>query len=103
MPVGCSRFSRRCNLIIDLYFPWLGKFGPRLSRSHLNSAVKLGCSGTNFLPILYATALVVFWLLRKGSVLRDRRFLELRAEAVHFEMLADSKRRQAALLEGKHQ
>ena len=45
VPVGCSRFSRCCYLISALSLPLLeGSFGPGLCRSHLNSAVELGCS-----------------------------------------------------------
>jgi hypothetical protein len=39
---GCSRFIRCCYLIIDLCSPFRGT-GPGPSRSHLISAVKLGC------------------------------------------------------------
>src|SRR5579862_2426092 len=46
VPVGCSRFSRCCYLISALRFLCPGKFGPGLSRSHLNSAVEPGCSVT---------------------------------------------------------
>jgi hypothetical protein len=41
--VGCTRFSRCCYLIIDLGSPLSRGVGPGLSRSHLNSAVELGC------------------------------------------------------------
>ena len=48
--VGRSRFSRCCHLIIDLHSPLQeGSWAPGLSRSHLNSAVKLGRSVTNSL------------------------------------------------------
>ena len=48
--VGCSRFSRRCHLVIVLFLTfWVG-IGRRTCRSHLNSAVKLGCSVTNSVP-----------------------------------------------------
>ena len=44
VPVGCSRFSRCCNLRIVLDSPLTREVGPGLGRSHLNSAVELGCS-----------------------------------------------------------
>src|SRR6202521_2399317 len=50
VPVGCSRFSRCCYLIIDLCYHLFG--GSRalgLSRSHLDSAVELGCPDRNSL------------------------------------------------------
>jgi hypothetical protein len=48
--VGCSRFSRCCYLISDLASP-SRESGPGLGRSHLNSAVELGCRAqTLFLP-----------------------------------------------------
>src|SRR6267143_4248064 len=40
---GCSQFSRCCYLIIDLGFRLSMEVGPGLSRSHLISAVELGC------------------------------------------------------------
>src|SRR3984957_3605374 len=44
VPVGCSRFSRCCYLIIDLSSHRFGESrAPGLSRSHLDSAVELGC------------------------------------------------------------
>src|SRR5580700_581674 len=44
VPVGCSRFSRCCYLIIDLCsHRYCGSWAPGLSRSHLDSAVELGC------------------------------------------------------------
>jgi hypothetical protein len=44
VPGGCSRFSRCCYLIIDLSSHRFGESrAPGLSRSHLDSAVKLGC------------------------------------------------------------
>src|ERR1700733_1054844 len=44
VPVGCSRFSRCCYLIIDLSsHRFCGSWAPGLSRSHLDSAVELGC------------------------------------------------------------
>src|SRR5580658_4146849 len=44
VPVGCSRFSRCCYLRIDLSSHLFGEsWAPGLSRSHLNSAVELGC------------------------------------------------------------
>src|SRR3974390_3075762 len=47
---GCSRFSRCCYLIIDLSSHLFGgSQAPGLSRSHLDSAVELGCSITNSL------------------------------------------------------
>ena len=43
-------FSRCCHLIIDPRFLlYEGSLGPGLSRSHLNSAVELGCSVKNSL------------------------------------------------------
>jgi hypothetical protein len=41
--VGCTRFSRCCYLIIDLVPPFEGNWS-RTCRSHLISAVELGCS-----------------------------------------------------------
>src|ERR1700686_577154 len=42
---GCSRFSRCCYLRIDLCsHRFCGSWAPGLSRSHLDSAVELGCS-----------------------------------------------------------
>src|SRR5271165_2867933 len=47
---GCSRFSRCCYLIIVLSSHLFGgSRAPGLSRSHLDSAVKLGCSDRNSL------------------------------------------------------
>jgi hypothetical protein len=42
VPGGCSRFSGCCYLSIDLCFPSSREAGPGLSRSHPDSAVKLG-------------------------------------------------------------
>src|SRR6202140_2604700 len=48
--VGCSRFSRCCYLIIDLCSHRFGeRWAPGLSRSHLDSAVELGCRDRNSL------------------------------------------------------
>src|SRR6202158_2042763 len=48
--VGCSRFSRRCYLIIDLSSHLFGgSWAPGVSRSHLDSAVELGCTDRNSL------------------------------------------------------
>jgi hypothetical protein len=41
--VGCTRFSRCCYLVIDLVPPFEGNWS-RTCRSHLISAVELGCS-----------------------------------------------------------
>ena len=41
--VGRTRFSRCCYLSIDLGSPLSMGVGPGVSRSHLNSAVELGC------------------------------------------------------------
>src|ERR1700674_4757277 len=50
VPVGCSRFSRCCYLIIDLCsHRYCGSWAPGLSRSHLDSAVELGCRDWNSL------------------------------------------------------
>src|SRR6202166_2155325 len=47
---GCSRFSRCCYLIIDLSSHRFGESrAPGLSRSHLDSAVELGCPDRNSL------------------------------------------------------
>ena len=47
---GCSRFSRCCYLIIDLFSHRFGESrAPGLSRSHLDSAVELGCRDRNSL------------------------------------------------------
>ena len=44
MPGGCSRFGRCCYLIIVLSSHLFGEsWAPGLSRSHLNSAIELGC------------------------------------------------------------
>src|SRR5580658_1074306 len=49
---GCSRFSRCCYLIIDLSSHRFGESrAPRLSRSHLDSAVELGCPDPNSKPL----------------------------------------------------
>src|SRR5580765_8152742 len=48
--VGCSRFSRCCYLIIDLSSHRFGESrAPGVSRSHLDSAVELGCPDRNSL------------------------------------------------------
>src|SRR5437899_5190142 len=47
--VGCTRFSRCCYLIIDLCSPLFEGNWSRHCRSHLISAVELGCSDTIFL------------------------------------------------------
>src|SRR6266481_1830985 len=44
--VGCTRFSRCCYLIIDLTPLFRREVGPGVSRSHLISAVELGCLDT---------------------------------------------------------
>src|SRR5262249_16795242 len=41
VPVGCSRFSRCCHLIIDLGSISKIEVGPGVSRSHRNSALEL--------------------------------------------------------------
>ena len=47
---GCSRFSRCCYLISVLSSHLFGgNWAPGVSRSHLVSAVELGCSDQNFL------------------------------------------------------
>ena len=46
---GCSRFSRCCYLIIDLSSPFGEGWAPGLDRSHLDSAVELGCTDRNSL------------------------------------------------------
>src|SRR4030088_926516 len=43
---GCSQFSRCCYLIIDLGSRLSMEAGPGVGRSHLISAVELGCSDT---------------------------------------------------------
>src|SRR6266550_167296 len=44
--VGCSRFSRRCHLIIVLFLTfWVG-----IGRRHLSQSPKLGGSVTNSVP-----------------------------------------------------
>jgi hypothetical protein len=61
---GCSRFSRRCYLISVLSSHLFGgNWAPGVSRSHLDSAVELGCSDQNFLG--HGTH--GLWLLRSGS------------------------------------
>src|SRR5208282_2237871 len=53
--VGCTRFRRCCYLISDLCFPLAKETGPGLSRSHLLSAVELGCLHTlSLLPFFFA-------------------------------------------------
>src|ERR1700686_4759385 len=53
---GCSRFSRCCYLIIDLFSHRFGESrAPGLSRSHLDSAGELGCPGRNPLRPLPAS------------------------------------------------
>ena len=47
--VGRTRFSRCCYLIIDLCSPLFEENWARHCRSHLNSAVELGCSDRNSL------------------------------------------------------
>src|ERR1700730_1460708 len=59
---GRSQYSRCCYLIIDLGFRLSMEAGPGTWRSHLISAVELGCSNP-----LYATALTTLWLFRSGS------------------------------------
>src|ERR1700676_3256551 len=50
VPGGCSRFSRCCYLRIDLCsHRFGGSWAPGLSRSHLDSAVELGCRDRNSL------------------------------------------------------
>ena len=50
VPGGCSRFSRCCYLIIVLSsHPFGESWAPGLSRSHLDSAVELGCPDRNSL------------------------------------------------------
>src|SRR6202165_5924594 len=50
VPGGCSRFSRCCYLRIDLSSHRFGEsWAPGLSRSHLDSAVELGCPDRNSL------------------------------------------------------
>jgi hypothetical protein len=50
VPGGCSRFSRCCYLIIDLSSHLFGgSWAPGVSRSHLDSAVELGCPDRNSL------------------------------------------------------
>src|SRR5882762_2312731 len=53
---GRSQFSRCCYLIIDLGSRLSMEVGPGLSRSHLISAVELGCLDLflSFLSFLYA-------------------------------------------------
>jgi hypothetical protein len=49
---GCSRFSRCCYLIIDLSSHRFGESrAPELGRSHLDSAVELGCPDRNSKPL----------------------------------------------------
>jgi hypothetical protein len=50
--VGCTRYSRCCHLVIDLCSPLSKETGPGVSRSHLISAVKLGCLDTLFFSLL---------------------------------------------------
>src|SRR5580692_2083027 len=49
---GCSRFSRCCYLISVLCSHLCGgSWAPGLSRSHLDSAVELGCRDRNSKPL----------------------------------------------------
>src|SRR3979490_1226557 len=59
---GRSQFSRCCYLIIDLGSRLLTEAGPGVRRSHLISAVELGCSN----PTLRHSA-HHWWLFRSGS------------------------------------
>ena len=85
MQVGCTRFSRCCYLIIDLRHPSLrGKAGPGVSRSHLISAVELGCLDTlSLLPFFgsaqefVATRMLGYFLKHDEFGLGDRHALGL--------------------------
>src|ERR1700733_6436315 len=80
VPVGCSRFSRCCYLIIDLSSPrFWGSWAPGLSRSHLDSAVELGCPDRNSLghfPHRFLT--IVQWFVHLSAypqpMQQDRQF-----------------------------
>ena len=57
---GCSQFSRCCYLIIDLGSCLSTEAGPGVGRSHLISAVELGCLDT--ISLLSFVALLFFFL-----------------------------------------
>ena len=61
--VGCTRFSRCCYLIFDLCSLFSKRTGPGVGRSHLISAVELGCLDTSLLgPVRqFPQALVSFF------------------------------------------
>jgi len=69
--VGCSRFIRRCHLIIVLRFSLQERsLGPGTCRSRLNSAVELSCSVTNSFSarLLYAAAFITVIEIRHIDV-----------------------------------
>jgi hypothetical protein len=66
VPVGCSRFSRCCHLIVDLRFHLATEVGPGHRRSHRNSALGRGASDS--MNLNYAAAgNISRRLLRSGS------------------------------------
>src|SRR5215469_6149950 len=70
VPVGCSRFSRRCHLISVLYFPlYEGSLDQELPQSpKLGGRARLFGANSLCAGLLYAaTAFIAFWLLRNGS------------------------------------
>ena len=65
---GCTRFSRCCYLVIDLVSPFEGNWS-RTCRSHLISAVELGC-----LETLSLLSCMLFFFLSVFSVFQQRNF-----------------------------
>jgi hypothetical protein len=66
---GRSRFSRCYYLIIDLCSHLFGgSWAPGVSRSHLNSAVELGCSGRNCLyRCVYRLVAIAQWFVHLSA------------------------------------
>src|SRR5258706_10123224 len=60
---GRSQFSRCCNLIIDLGSRHSTEAGPGVRRSHLISAVGLGCSDSNLRHCTHHFVVVSQWFL----------------------------------------
>jgi hypothetical protein len=65
LPVGRPRYSRCCDLLIDLGSCLSKEVGPGVGRSHLISAVELGCLNPRS-TTLDATAAICFRLFRGG-------------------------------------
>src|SRR2546426_7872814 len=60
---GRSQFSRCCYLIIDLGSRLSAEAGPGVRRSHLISAVELGCSNPTLRHSAYHLVVVPQWLI----------------------------------------